>query len=693
MGRMAGRIFMCYRREPSRHAAGRLSSRIDERLGLDAVFIDVESTPIGLDFVDVIDDALAAVDVVLVVIDSLWLQATDSRGQRRLDNPDDYVVREILGALQRKIRIVPILLDGAEMPRAMEMPTLLQPLTRRGAFRVRHESFNADADRLADALATVLGIGPWRDGSRPSTQAKAIGALKSRDPTDDHREIAAGIAALAEPIGSTLGPSARVVRVVDHAGVPHEVDDPVAIARGLAVPEHQDRGAALMRDLVLRSRTQVGDGAATAAVIAAALVEGVLAALQRGRQPVALARGLGNAVKVVERALAEAAIPLQTKAQIAALATQVTGHEAIGELIAQAMDKVGVDGAVTVRESSDPGFELELYDDTRFDSACLSPHFITDSERGEAELEDPYILILDQRLSSAVELLPLLDTIVATGRPLLVIADDVEGEALATLVAKAARRTLRTAAVRAPDVGDERAALLGDIAVVTGGTVIGQGVGLPLAVADTAMLGRARNAYVRSDETRILDGDGHEDEIAGRIKRIRRKIEHCESDDQREKLLYRLGIVVAESALFSMGDYGTTSRRETAALTRRGVKVTVLAGGASQGLGGILPGGGSALIRAERAVVASNFSTADRFGAELLKTALAAPTRRIATSGGHDPDRAVEIIRQSPLGFTFDTLTGTSVRAFDAGIVDAHEVVRTSLVEAVALAQRFLTLI
>ena len=355
------------------------------------------------------------------------------------------------------------------------------------------------------------------------------------------RGLERGMNTLADAVRVTLGPRGRNVVLEKKWGAPTITNDGVSIAKEIELEDPWEKiGAELVKEVAKKTDDIAGDGTTTATVLAQALVREGLRNVAAGANPMALKRGIEKAVEAVSEALLKSAKEVETKEQIAATASISAADTSIGELIAEAMDKVGKEGVITVEESQTFGLELELTEGMRFDKGYISPYFVTDAERMEAELEDPYVLLVSSKISTVKDLLPLLEKVMQGGKPLAIIAEDVEGEALATLVVNKIRGTFKSVAVKAPGFGDRREAMLADMAILTGGEVISEKVGLKLENADLSLLGRARKVVVSKDETTIVDGAGDADQIAGRVSQIRNEIEKTDSDYDREKLQERL---------------------------------------------------------------------------------------------------------------------------------------------------------
>src|SRR6059058_5910350 len=448
---------------------------------------------------------------------------------------------------------------------------------------------------------------------------------------DARRALERGMNQLADAVKVTLGPKGRNVVLEKKWGAPTITNDGVSIAKEIELEDPWEKiGAELVKEVAKKTDDIAGDGTTTATVLAQALVREGLRNVAAGANPMALKRGIEKAVEAVSEALLKSAKEVETKEQIAATASISAADTTIGELIAEAMDKVGKEGVITVEESQTFGLELELTEGMRFDKGYISPYFVTDAERMEAELEDPYILLVSSKISTVKDLLPLLEKVMQTGKPLAIIAEDVEGEALATLVVNNIRGTFKSVAVKAPGFGDRREAMLADMAILAGGEVISEKVGLKLENADLSLLGRARKVVVTKDETTIVDGAGDADQIAGRVSQIRREIENTDSDYDREKLQERLAKLAGGVAVIKAGaatEVELKERKHRIEDAVRNAKAAVEEG--------ILAGGGVALIQAGAKAFANLQLQGDEAtGANIVKVALDAPLKQIAINAG-----------------------------------------------------------
>jgi chaperonin GroEL len=502
------------------------------------------------------------------------------------------------------------------------------------------------------------------------------------------RGLERGMNTLADAVRVTLGPRGRNVVLEKKWGAPTITNDGVSIAKEIELEDPWEKiGAELVKEVAKKTDDIAGDGTTTATVLAQALVREGLRNVAAGANPMALKRGIEKAVEAVAEALLKTAKEVETKEQIAATASISAADTSIGELIAEAMDKVGKEGVITVEESQTFGLELELTEGMRFDKGYISPYFVTDAERMEAELEDPYVLLVSSKISTVKDLLPLLEKVMQSGKPLAIIAEDVEGEALATLVVNKIRGTFKSVAVKAPGFGDRREAMLGDMAYLTGGEVISEKVGLKLENADLSLLGRARKVVVSKDETTIVDGAGDADQIQGRVNQIRREIENTDSDYDREKLQERLAKLAGGVAVIKAGaatEVELKERKHRIEDAVRNAKAAVEEG--------IVAGGGVALIQAGAGLFEGLGLDGDEAtGANIVKVALEAPLKQIAVNAGLEGGVVAEKVRGLPAGHGLNAATGEYVDLVAAGIIDPAKVTRSALQNAASIAALFLT--
>ncbi|MER8015713.1 chaperonin GroEL [Streptomyces griseoluteus] len=501
------------------------------------------------------------------------------------------------------------------------------------------------------------------------------------------RGLERGMNQLADAVKVTLGPKGRNVVLEKKWGAPTITNDGVSIAKEIELEDPYEKiGAELVKEVAKKTDDVAGDGTTTATVLAQALVKEGLRNVAAGANPMALKRGIEKAVEAVSTALLEQAKDVETKEQIASTASISAADTQIGELIAEAMDKVGKEGVITVEESNTFGLELELTEGMRFDKGYISAYFATDMERMEAVLEDPYILIANSKISSVKDLLPLLEKVMQSGKPLLIIAEDVEGEALSTLVVNKIRGTFKSVAVKAPGFGDRRKAMLGDIAILTGGEVISEEVGLKLENASLDLLGRARKVVVTKDETTIVDGAGSSEQVQGRVNQIRAEIENSDSDYDREKLQERLAKLAGGVAVIKAGaatEVELKERKHRIEDAVRNAKAAVEEG--------IVAGGGVALLQAGQVFDKLELSGDEATGANAVKLALEAPLKQIAVNGGLEGGVVVEKVRNLPVGNGLNAATGEYVDMIAEGIIDPAKVTRSALQNAASIAALFLT--
>ncbi|MFF7968441.1 chaperonin GroEL [Streptomyces sp. NPDC007903] len=501
------------------------------------------------------------------------------------------------------------------------------------------------------------------------------------------RGLERGMNQLADAVKVTLGPKGRNVVLEKKWGAPTITNDGVSIAKEIELEDPYEKiGAELVKEVAKKTDDVAGDGTTTATVLAQALVKEGLRNVAAGANPMALKRGIEKAVEAVSAALLEQAKDVETKEQIASTASISAADTQIGELIAEAMDKVGKEGVITVEESNTFGLELELTEGMRFDKGYISAYFATDMERMEAVLEDPYILIANSKISSVKDLLPLLEKVMQSGKPLLIIAEDVEGEALSTLVVNKIRGTFKSVAVKAPGFGDRRKAMLGDIAILTGGEVISEEVGLKLENASVDLLGRARKVVVTKDETTIVDGAGSSEQVQGRVNQIRAEIENSDSDYDREKLQERLAKLAGGVAVIKAGaatEVELKERKHRIEDAVRNAKAAVEEG--------IVAGGGVALLQAGQVFDKLELSGDEATGANAVKLALEAPLKQIAVNGGLEGGVVVEKVRNLPVGNGLNAATGEYVDMIAEGIIDPAKVTRSALQNAASIAALFLT--
>ncbi|WP_102194201.1 chaperonin GroEL [Microbacterium aurantiacum] len=502
------------------------------------------------------------------------------------------------------------------------------------------------------------------------------------------RGLERGLNILADAVKVTLGPRGRNVVLEKKWGAPTITNDGVSIAKEIELDDPFEKiGAELVKEVAKKTDDVAGDGTTTATVLAQALVREGLRNVAAGADPISLKRGIEKAVAAITAELLSSAKEIESKEQIAATASISAADPAIGELIAEAIDKVGKEGVVTVEESQTFGTELELTEGMRFDKGYLNPYFVTDPERQEAVFEDAYILIANQKISNIKDLLPIVDKVIQDGKELVIIAEDVEGEALATLVLNKLKGIFKSVAVKAPGFGDRRKAQLQDIAILTGAQVITEEVGLKLENATLDLLGRARKVIVTKDETTIIEGAGEADQIEGRVTQIRREIENTDSDYDREKLQERLAKLAGGVAVIKAGaatEVELKERKHRIEDAVRNAKAAVEEG--------IVPGGGVALIQAGTKALATLELTGDEAtGANIVRVAIEAPLKQIALNAGLEPGVVANKVAGLPAGHGLNAATGEYGDLFAQGIIDPAKVTRSALQNAASIAALFLT--
>ena len=501
------------------------------------------------------------------------------------------------------------------------------------------------------------------------------------------RGLESGLNQLADAVKVTLGPKGRNVVLEKKWGAPTITNDGVSIAKEIELEDAYEKiGAELVKEVAKKTDDVAGDGTTTATVLAQALVREGLRNVAAGANPMGIKRGIEKAVEAVTAHLIDSAKEIETKEQIAATAGISAADPAIGELIAQAMDKVGKEGVITVEESQTFGLDLELTEGMRFDKGYISQYFMTDPERQEAVMEDPYVLLVSGKVSTVKDLLPLLEKVIGENKSLLIIAEDVEGEALSTLVVNKIRGTFKSVAVKAPGFGDRRKAMLQDIAILTGGQVISEEVGLSLETADITMLGKARKVVVTKDETTIVEGAGDQGQIEGRVNQIRAEIENSDSDYDREKLQERLAKLAGGVAVIKAGaatEVELKERKHRIEDAVRNAKAAVEEG--------IVAGGGVALVKSETAIEGLALENEELTGANIVKFALSAPLKQIALNAGLEPGVVAEKVRNLPGSEGLNAATGEYQDLLEAGINDPVKVTRSALQNAASIAALFLT--
>ncbi|MDD5622511.1 MAG: chaperonin GroEL [Actinomycetota bacterium] len=502
------------------------------------------------------------------------------------------------------------------------------------------------------------------------------------------RALEKGVNIIADAIKITLGPKGRNVVLDKKYGAPTITNDGVTIAREIEVEDvFENAGVQLLKEVATKTNDVAGDGTTTATLLAQAMVKEGLRNVAAGANPLMLKKGIEEAVKIVVDQIGKMSKDIATdKKKIAEVAAISAADEVIGNTIADAMDKVGKDGVITVEESNKFGIEIELVEGLQFDKGYLSPYMVTDAERMEAVLNEPYILISNQKIAAVGDLIPVLETIQKSGRPLLIIAEDVEGEALATIVVNKLRGTLTVVAVKAPGFGDRRKSMLEDIAIVTNGKVISEEIGIKLENVTLDMLGMARQVKVDKENTTIVEGKGSANDIKGRIKQIKNEIEQSDSDFDKEKLQERLAKLSGGVAVIKVGAATEVELKEKKHRIEDALSATKAAVEE-----GIVSGGGVVLINIIPKIDLSKFDGDVRTGAAIVLKALEEPLRQIASNAGMEGSVVVENVKKMPAGEGFDALNGKYLNMIDAGIIDPAKVTRSALQNAASIAALMLT--
>ncbi len=504
---------------------------------------------------------------------------------------------------------------------------------------------------------------------------------------DARRALERGVNILADAVKVTLGPKGRYVVLDKKFGAPTITNDGVTIAREIELEDaFENQGAQLVREVATATNDVAGDGTTTATVLAQAIVREGLKNVAAGANPMALKRGIEKSVEAVVEDLKAQSKEISGKEDIARVATISAREREIGDVIADAIEKVGKDGVVNVEEGQTFGLELEFTEGMQFDKGYLSPYMISDAERMEAVLEDPYILVANQKIGAVKDLLPVLESVIQAGRPLLIVAEDVEGESLATIVVNKLRGTFTAVAVKAPGFGDRRKRMLEDIAILTGAEVITEEMGLKLENTKIAQLGRARKIVVDKDSTTIIDGAGESDAIKGRIKQLKAEIETTDSDFDREKLQERLAKLAGGVAVVKVGAATETEMKEKKHRVEDALQATRAALEE-----GIVPGGGVALLNAIEAIKLDSFEGDERTGAAIIVRALEEPLRQLAQNGGFEGSVIVNQVRSAPKGQGLNVDDGEMEDLVKVGIIDPTMVTRSALQNAASIAKNILT--
>ena len=503
------------------------------------------------------------------------------------------------------------------------------------------------------------------------------------------RALEAGMNQLADAVRVTLGPKGRNVMLDKQWGSPTITNDGVSIAKEIELSDpYEQIGAALVKEVAKKTDDVAGDGTTTATVLAAAMVKEGLRNVAAGANPMGVKRGIEAAVVAAVESIKSLSVDVDSKEQIAQVASISAADDEIGSLISDAIDKVGKDGVITVEESQTFGMDMDLVEGMRFDKGYISPYFVTDTDRMEASLEDPLVLLVSSKITAVRDLVPLLEKVMQGGRPLVIIAEDIEGEALATLVVNKIRGTFKSAAVKAPGFGERRKAMLQDIAILTGAQVISEDVGLKLDTATLDLLGSAKRIVITKDETTIIEGAGDESDIAGRISQIKAEIENTDSDYDREKLQERLAKLTGGVAVLKVGAATEVELKEKKHRIEDAVSTTKAAIEE-----GVVPGGGVALVRSIDAVekVVASLRDDEATGARIVAKSLSAPLRQIAVNAGMDGGVVVNRVRELTGNEGLNAATGVYEDLVKIGVIDAAKVTRSALQNAASIAALFLT--
>ena len=504
---------------------------------------------------------------------------------------------------------------------------------------------------------------------------------------DARRAVERGVNALADAVSVTLGPRGRNAVIEKKFGSPLVINDGVTIAKEIELEDRfENVGAQLVREVASKTNDVAGDGTTTATVLAQAIIREGMMNVAAGANPMAIKRGIDKAVAAVVAEIKNMSTPVETKEAIAQVATISANDSVIGELVADAMEKVGKDGVITVEESRGTETNLKWVEGMQFDKGYISPYMVTDADRMEVVFEDPYILLYEKKFSSIADLVPILEKVVQTGRPIVFIAEDVEGEALAALVVNKLRGSLNAAAVKAPGFGDRRKAMMQDIAVLTGGTFITEDLGIKLDSVDLTMLGKAKKIVITKDETTIVEGAGTAEAVKGRINQIKAELERSDSSYDKEKLQERLAKLSGGVAVIQIGAATETALKEKKARMEDALSATRAAVEE-----GIVPGGGATLVDAIPALDSLKLNADEMIGVNIVRKALEAPARKIASNAGAEGSVIVEKIKKSAKGVGFNAVTGTFEDMVKAGIVDPAKVTRTALENAASISSMLLT--
>ncbi len=513
-------------------------------------------------------------------------------------------------------------------------------------------------------------------------------AKQMRFSEEARASILKGVNQLSDAVKATLGPKGRNVMIEKKFGAPTITKDGVTVAKEIELKDpYENMGAQLVREVSSKTSDVAGDGTTTATVLAQAIFREGSRNLAAGANPMELKRGIDAAIEAVTEALKKISRPCQTKKEISQIGTiSANNDKTIGDLIAAAMEKVGKDGVITVEEAKSMATSLDVVEGMQFDRGYISPYFVTDSERMEVSLQDAYILINEKKISTMKDLLPVLEAVAKTGKPLLIIAEEVEGEALATLVVNKLRGTLHVAAVKAPGFGDRRKAMLEDIAILTGGQMISEDLGLKLENVKLSDLGRAKRVTIDKDNSTIVEGAGEAQKIQGRVKQIKAQVEETTSDYDREKLQERLAKIVGGVAVINVGAVTETEMKEKKARVEDALHATKAAVEE-----GVVPGGGVAYLRCLEALGSISVTGDQKVGVDIVRRALEEPIRQISANAGAEPSVVVARVLKEKGAIGFDAQTETYVDLVEAGIIDPTKVTRTALQNAASVAGLMLT--
>jgi len=514
-----------------------------------------------------------------------------------------------------------------------------------------------------------------------------VAAKELKFDEEARRALQRGVDALADAVAVTLGPRGRYAMIEKKYGSPSVINDGVTIAKEVEVEDRfENVGAQLLREVASKTNVVAGDGTTTATVLAQAMVHEGLMNVTAGSNPMSLKRGIEKAIHVAVEEIKKAATPVKKREEIAQVASISANDPSIGDLVADAMEKVGKDGVITTEESKGTTTSLEWVEGLQFDKGYISPYMVTDAERMEAVFEDPLILLYEKKISAVQDIIPVLEKVIQMGRPLVIICEDMEGEALATVVVNKLRGTLNAAAVKAPGFGDRRKAMMQDIAIVTGGTFITEDLGIKLESADVSMLGQAKKIVIAKEETTIIEGKGSHEAVKGRIAQIKAEIDKTDSNYDREKLQERLAKLSGGVAVIQVGAATETELKERKARVEDAVSSTRAAIEE-----GIVAGGGVTMLRIIPALDKMKLDGDEQVGVRIVRKALEEPTRRIAGNSGAEGSVVVERIRKSKAGVGFNALTGEYEDMMAAGIVDPAKVARIALENAASIAAMILT--